>query len=444
MKRFYCLMTAVALVITLLPGCSRPAFTQTQTASTSEASPANQAQQSATEQQAQPEDQPNPQSGSYSGSDSGSSVSTNSNGSLSPAQSPAVDRRVTLLAVGDIMVHDEQLEAAWDPKHQTYQFMPFFSKVEPVLKQTDWLVGNLETTLSGKDLRYSGYPQFNTPDTLATTLKQLGFSAVTTANNHSLDRREVGVLRTLDALRKAGIPSTGTFRSPAERNQPLFLEKNGLKLAILAYSYGTNGIPIPQGKPYLINLIQRDLIKRDIATARKHGADLVAVALHFGVEYQRMPSDFQRKVASQAILDGADLIIGAHPHVVQPYEWQTVKSANGQVRKALILYSLGNFISAQRRDYKDVGVIAKLTLLKKGSGEALIEGTQMIPTYVHYYRSQGKRHYVIYPLSATLAARQKQKDPAITAQTYQLMASYLKEMNVHVNRLNEANRLVKN
>lgn len=415
MNRFVSLLLASTLSITAATGCSQAAFTQR-----NQSPPA----------QSVPTEKPIP-------------PQTDASPSETPIDPPIVDQRVSLLAVGDIMVHDEQLEAAWDSKQKHYQFLPFFAKVQPVLKQTDWLVGNLETTLSGSDLRFSGYPQFNTPDALATTLKQVGFTALTTANNHSLDRREIGVIRTLDALKKAGIPSTGTFRSADERNQPLFLQKNGLKLAILAYSYGTNGIPVPKGKPYLINLIQPELIKKDIATAKQQGADLVAVALHFGIEYQRMPSEFQRKIANQALQDGADLIIGAHPHVVQPYEWQTIRSANGQIRKGLVLYSLGNFISAQRREYKDVGMIAKLTLLKKASGEASIEQAEMIPTYVHYYRSAGKRNYVIYPIAETLASKQKQKDPALTAQAYQTMANYLKEINVHVNRLNQTKRLAK-
>ncbi|MGC5325582.1 CapA family protein [Brevibacillus sp. SYSU BS000544] len=416
MKRFFSLVTAVSLL--LVTGCSIPAFSN---------SVDNTTKQEAKEVS--------------SNSAAPSPTSTNQPVSPPPPEPVAVDQRVTLMTVGDIMVHDEQLEAAWDTKSKSYQFQPFFAKVQPILKQGDIVIGNLETTLAGADLRYSGYPEFNSPDSLATTLKQVGFTALTTANNHSLDRREKGVIRTLDALKRADLPSTGTFRTAEERMQPMILEKNGVKLAVLAYSYGTNGIPLPKGKPYLVNLIQPALIKQDIARAKLAGADIVAVALHFGNEYQRMPSDFQKKTANQCLVDGADLIIGHHPHVVQPYEWRTVTLPDGKVKKGLIMYSLGNFISAQRNDYKDIGAIAKITLLKDKNGTALVENAEIIPTYVHYYRQAGKRNYVIYPIAQTLQARGKQNDPQLTLQVYRLLERYHKEMIVHVNKLIQTKKL---
>ncbi|NGQ93687.1 CapA family protein [Brevibacillus sp. SYP-B805] len=358
--------------------------------------------------------------------------------SLPPSPQPAeaasppvlADRKVTLMAVGDIMVHQEQLEAAWDVRKKAYDFAPFFAKVAPLLKSADLAIGNLETTLAGSDLRFTGYPEFNSPESLAAALKQAGFTAVTTANNHSLDRRETGVLRTIAHLDQAGLAHTGTFRSAGERERPLILEKNGIKLGVLAYTYGTNGIPIPQGKPYLVNLIQPALIKQDIAKARALGADLVAVALHFGSEYQRMPNESQKKIADVTIQAGADLILGAHPHVLQPYEWRTVTLPDGSKRTGFVAYSLGNFISAQRRDYKDVGGILKLTLHKRQDGQTVVESPEIIPTYVHYVRKAGKRHYVIYPLPQTLQANQK--DPLLNGDTYRYMQRLYKEISVHV------------
>ncbi|MFY0545208.1 CapA family protein [Brevibacillus sp. H7] len=349
-----------------------------------------------------------------------------------PPLVPPQDIKVTLMAVGDIMVHQEQLEAAWDAKSKTYDFAPFFSKVTPIFQEADWVIGNLETTLSGSASRYTGYPEFNTPESLALTLKQAGFTAVTTANNHSLDRREAGVLKTIEHLDRAGLAHTGTFRNPSERDEPLFLEKDGITLAVLAYTYGTNGIPIPKGKPYLVNLIQPQLIKQDIARARALGADFVAVALHFGAEYQRMPNDSQRTIADLCLQYGADLILGAHPHVVQPYEWRTVTLENGQQHTGFVAYSLGNFISAQRRDYKDVGAILKLTLVKRATGEAKLESAELIPTYVHYYRKDGKRKYVVYPLPQTLQAVNVTKDPMLTKDLLAYLKRLYKEMTVHV------------
>jgi poly-gamma-glutamate capsule biosynthesis protein CapA/YwtB (metallophosphatase superfamily) len=350
--------------------------------------------------------------------------------SLPPA--PAKEQRVRLMAVGDIMVHQEQLEAAWDGKRKTYDFAPFFTKVAPILREADWVVGNLETTLSGSAARYTGYPQFNTPETLAVALKQAGFTAVTTANNHSLDRRESGVLRTIEHLDRAGLAHTGTFRTATERNEPLLLKKGDITLAVLAYTYGTNGIPIPKGKPHLVNLIQPQLIKRDIARARSLGADFVAVALHFGAEYQRMPNESQRTIAETCLKFGADIILGAHPHVVQPMERRTVTMENGQQHTGVVAYSLGNFVSAQRRDFKDVGAILSLTLTKQASGVARVEEMKLIPTYVHYYREKGKRHYVIYPLPQTLQAAKEKKDPILTRELFAHMNRLYQEISVHV------------
>jgi poly-gamma-glutamate synthesis protein (capsule biosynthesis protein) len=142
---------------------------------------------------------------------------------------------------------------------------------------------------------------FNSPAELGHTLKDVGFTAVSTANNHSLDRKESGILQTIKHLDEAGLLHTGTFASPEERDEPLLLKKDGFTLALLSYTYGTNGIAIPDGKPYMINLIDPELIKEDIARAREKGADLVAVALHFGVEYQRQPNEAQKKTAEQCI-----------------------------------------------------------------------------------------------------------------------------------------------
>jgi len=341
------------------------------------------------------------------------------------------ESKLTLLAVGDIMVHQEQIESAYVSKRKSYDFSPSFARISPLLQGGDIVIGNLETTLSGKEMRYSGYPKFNTPESLLAALQQAGFTALTTANNHSLDRREQGVMRTLDHLEKAGIPSTGTFRTAQEREEPLILEKNGIKLGVIAYTYGTNGIPIPEGKPFLVNLIRPKLIQQDIATARARGADIVAVALHFGDEYQRWPNSYQRSIVDQCLQFGADLILGTHPHVVQPYEWRTVKQADGRLRRGLVFYSLGNFISAQRGDYKDVGAIAKVVISKQGSGTAVIEKAELIPTYVHYFRTAGKRNYLVYPVEETLRNKQQQKDPYLTEAVYHKLQGILGEMSVH-------------
>ncbi|WP_309479122.1 CapA family protein [Brevibacillus agri] len=353
-----------------------------------------------------------------------------------PEQAPSrfPEQRISLLAVGDIMVHQEQMDAVWNPATKTYDFNKFFPYVTPLFQEADWVIGNLETTMSGSQARYSGYPMFNSPESLAQTLKEVGFTAVTTANNHSMDRKEQGVLQTIKYLDQAGILHTGTFASVEERNEPLLLTKDGFTLALLSYTYGTNGIPVPPKKPYLVNLIAPELMKQDIARAKEKGADLVAVALHFGVEYQRLPNAEQIRTAELCLTYGADLILGAHPHVVQPYEWKTVTREDGTEHTGLIAYSLGNFVSAQRWDYKDVGAILKLTLHKDESGKASIEQAELLPTYVHFFRKNNKRNYVIYPVNETLAGLMRgEKYPTLTKEAIQYMTRLQKEMPVHVN-----------
>ena len=354
-------------------------------------------------------------------------------GGAYPSRFP--EERVTLMAVGDIMVHDQQLEAAWSPQTKSYDFHPSFVHVKPLFQEADWVIGNLETTLAGSEARYSGYPMFNSPESLATVLKEIGVTAVSTANNHSLDRKEQGVLQTIAHLDEAGILHTGTFRSAEERSQPLLLQKGNVTLALLSYTYGTNGIPIPEGKPYLVNLIDPTLIKQDIEAARNMGADLVAVALHFGEEYSRLPNEKQKQTAELCLQYGADLILGSHPHVVQPYEWKTVIREDGTEHKGLIAYSLGNFISAQRWDYKDVGAILKLTLYKGGKGEAAIESVELIPTYVYFYRKDGKRNYVIYPVPQTLEKWDRgERDPYLSQEALAYMRQLAKELPVHASQ----------
>ena len=424
MKTKWCLWAlVVALGCTSAAGCVPPVAKQEQLSTT----PA---------QNVVPSSEPAPSAQSNQQTDNTTKASEEQKAAQVDPPSRFPEQRITVMAVGDIMVHQEQMDAAWNPATKAYDFRPFFTHVEPLFKEADWVIGNLETTMSGSGAGYTGYPMFNSPESLAPTLKEVGFTAVSTANNHSLDRREQGVLQTIKYLDQAGILHTGTFASPKERDEPLLIHKDGFTLGLVSYTYGTNGIPIPQGKDYLINLISPELIKRDIARAREKGADLVAVALHFGEEYQRFPNEAQKKTAELCLTYGADLILGAHPHVVQPYEWKTVTLEDGRQHKGLITYSLGNFISAQRWDYKDVGAILRLTLHKSEAGEASIEEAEMIPTYVHFYRKNGKRNYVIYPIPQTLERlANNEKFATLTKEAVNYMKQLQKEMPLHVNTI---------
>lgn len=308
-----------------------------------------------------------------------------------------------LIAVGDIMMHMPQLPAYYDKTANRYNFNPFFEKVKPIIEQGDWSLANLETPISAKDLGYSGYPRFNAPSELAAALNYAGFNIVTNANNHSLDRGAEGIKRTLQHLEEQGFATKGTARSQAEADKLTIIEHKDIKMGLLAYTYGTNGIPIPKGKPYSVAIIDEQAIIKDIKRLREAGADFVTVALHFGVEYQTTPNDSQKKLARKLIAAGADIIAGAHTHVVQPYETVEVAEADGSVRRGLIIYSMGNFISNQRGDTKDCGVIFKVHIHKDHDANLTTIGdVEAIPTWVHRMKKNKVNHYQILPMKQSI------------------------------------------
>ncbi|GIQ67631.1 CapA family protein [Xylanibacillus composti] len=358
-------------------------------------------------------------------------------GALIPASST---REATLVAVGDIMMHSPQITAAYNVTTATYSFDSYFEHLDGYL-DGDWVIGNLETPMAGQESGYSGYPQFNAPEQLAKALKNAGFHIVSTANNHSLDRREAGVRQTIAFLEETGLHHTGTARSESESARTLMVTKNDIHAAFLSYTYGTNGIPIPAGKDYLVNLIDEERIKQDIRQARENGADLVSISLHFGHEYHRQPSDEQKQLSQSFIQAGADIILGSHPHVVQPYEWIEAEDADGHKRKGIVIYSLGNFISNQGPDqgtakYTDVGVIFSVPVTKQfPEGRITLGEPETISTWVHKYYDNGKRKYRILPMEAVLESKD---DALLQSFQYAMLEEYATEMSAHLQSLSEA------
>jgi poly-gamma-glutamate capsule biosynthesis protein CapA/YwtB (metallophosphatase superfamily) len=282
---------------------------------------------------------------------------------------------VSLAIVGDLMCHSQQFNAA--KKDSGYDFNPAFAPVKKYLENADFTFGNLETVTAGASLNYTGYPMFNTPVQYLDALKNAGFDVLTTANNHSLDRGFVGVEKTITELNNRSILHTGTARSLDERNNSLILTKNNTKLGVLAYTYGTNGIKIPDGKGFCVNLIDTLQIKEDILRSKQSGADVVLVFVHWGNEYQRFPSDSQKMIESYIHRNGGLLVFGSHPHVLQPI------NASTDYTSGFTIFSLGNFISAQRKQYTDCGIIVKMKLIKNlATNEVLVSKANFVPTYV--------------------------------------------------------------
>lgn len=301
---------------------------------------------------------------------------------------------VTVSFVGDLMCHSTQFNYA-KVENDSFDFRPVYREIKNVLAYADFTIGNLETVTAGRSAGYSGYPFFNSPDDFIVALKDAGFDLLITSNNHSLDKGEKGVLRTIEQIKLNNLQYTGTFNSESDRDSIRVVDLNGIKIAILSYTYGTNGIPKPKGKDYIVNLIDYSLIESDIKKARTN-TELVLVYFHFGEEYQRLPNQYQKEVVEKTINSGADVIIGSHPHVIQPVEY--FKTSGAKLDTGFVAYSLGNFISNQRWRYSDAGLILNINLTKNFTTDSIfISGVNYVPTWVFRGNTDAGREYIILP-----------------------------------------------
>ncbi|WP_053366713.1 CapA family protein [Bacillus sp. FJAT-27245] len=297
----------------------------------------------------------------------------------------------TIGAIGDILIHDHVYNDA--KTGNGYNFKPMLEPVKGMLQAPDILIANQESLVGGIDLGISSYPSFNSPFELSDAVMNAGVDIVSTANNHSLDKGFRGVEAQISHFNNIGLPFTGTAISKEGREKITVLKKNGIRLAFLSYTYGTNGIPIPQGKDFAVNLIDRELMKKDIAKA-KTNSDAVVVSVHWGNEYQRFPTDGQKSLAAFMADQGVDIIFGSHPHVLQPMEW--IQRKDG--KRTFVVYSLGNFLSAQIGDYKDIGGLVTLKLTKRVNEKGTtveVASPSFQPTFV--YR-KNRRDFRVIPL----------------------------------------------
>ncbi len=308
---------------------------------------------------------------------------------------PAPVETLRLIFAGDIMVHESQIHAAKTPESEGYDFSASFEYIQPVLQSADLAIGNLELTMPGEE-PYLGYPMFRCPEELSMALRGAGFDLLMTANNHSNDSGADGVINTIDVLEESGFYHTGTFQNPEDKeaSYPLIVYKKGFKLAFLNYTFGTNGNRTRP--PSIVNAIDSAQISEDFRVARDLQADAIVVVMHWGLEYQLKENHEQQKIAKQLLREGADLIIGAHPHVVQPARWET---ADGN-KEVLVAYSLGNFISGQLKQHTDGGILVEVELTKK-NGHTTIEDASFIPVWRHIEKlPSGKRVYRTLPIAA--------------------------------------------
>ncbi|MYL62642.1 CapA family protein [Bacillus hwajinpoensis] len=294
---------------------------------------------------------------------------------------------LTLAAIGDILIHDRVYEKAVEAGK--YNFNPMLQNVQNQLQDADITIANQETVIGGTSIGLSSYPSFNSPTEVGDALKMSGVDIVSMANNHTLDRGEMAIQNAIQHWKKIGILYTGSYLSNEDRNQIRTIQHNGISLAFLSYTYGTNGIRPPANKPYLVNYIDKKVMRKDIQNAKKQ-ADGVVVSVHFGTEYERYPNKTQLELSSFLAEAGADLILGHHPHVLQPLEWIETKDK----RNVLVAYSLGNFWSGQKDGYKDIGGILKVEFSKeqfRGKTTFSVTSPSFTPTFVD-------QNYHVHPL----------------------------------------------
>ena len=331
-----------------------------------------------------------------------------------PEPKPIVSR---LMVAGDVMSHMPLTNDCYVKETDSYDYGHVLRDAAQQLALADYAVANLETTLAGGP-EYSGYPRFNSPDGLAYSIRDAGFDLLCTTNNHCLDKGVSGLNRTLDVLDEAGVPHVGTYRTQEERdeNQGIYVaDVGGISVAFLAYTYGLNGHRLPKDGPYAANVFNTDyytsvsnpdyeLLRADMAAARALDADLIAVIIHWGWEYHTKQNRNQEELARFLVEQGAGLVLGGHPHVLQPYDMVSVTGADGEERQGFVIYSLGNFISNQNFSddrKKDLAtkttVILDLELTKSPDGNTSLTDVRYTPYYMLHRNGKpvGERRFLV-------------------------------------------------
>jgi poly-gamma-glutamate synthesis protein (capsule biosynthesis protein) len=297
-----------------------------------------------------------------------------------------------LIFAGDLMGHITQINAAQrEAGGKGYDYNPVYQHLKPYFSGADLSVINLEHTLGGEP--YTGYPEFSSPDESMFAIKDAGFDLIATANNHSLDRSKKGLERTVAVLDSMGLKHFGIYRDAAERESryPLIVEKNGIKMAFLNYTYGTNSLV--EKAPNIVNRIDTAQIAADIAKAKRSSPDAIIAFMHWGAEYENVENKEQRGQAAFLARNGVNLIIGGHPHVVQPFGKVAAPAGADSVP---VIYSLGNFVSNQRRRYTDGGVIFDVSLRKSG-GKIKVVDYGYMPFWVYRFIKDGGNAYRLLP-----------------------------------------------
>ena len=305
----------------------------------------------------------------------------------------STDDKFSMLFIGDIMGHDEQIWSAENRETHLYNYDDVFKYIKPVISEADIVIANFEVTLDGQP--YMGYPQFSSPADLAVACKNAGIEYLVNANNHAADRGKKGIINTINKLDSIGIPHTGTFLNSSCRDSltPLMIHKNGTSIALLNYTFSTNGIKVPE--PVIVNMLDKEIITNDVNKAKNKKADIIILFLHWGTEYDTIPSKIQTDLAEYFQSIGVDMVIGSHPHVLQKMLLtKNITTGNEDV----VVYSLGNFVSNQRKPKTDGGSMVRVELTKNGD-KYRISNAGYYLTWVYTPIEKYRKKFFILPCS---------------------------------------------
>lgn len=327
-----------------------------------------------------------------------SPVSAKEKKTRTPVEKEETEKKVTLSMVGDVLLH-LTVQGTVKDKKGNYNYKPIFKEIKKTIQSYDIAIVNQETILGGKELGISGYPMFNASYEIGDAIYDAGFDVILHANNHALDRGKKGIFNTLNFWKKTypELGVVGMYSNEKESKKIYIHEKNGIKIAILNYTYGTNGLKPPVDMPYAVNYLNKKKVESDIKKAKKQ-ADFVIVCPHWGTEYYHGVSDYQKYWANIFLKNKVDLVIGAHPHVIEPVEWMEDKKTG---HKMLVYYSLGNFLNGTIAEgalgNRYLGGMAEVVITKKEGKKAKIEDYGVIALLNH--REKKKQGTKIYKLA---------------------------------------------
>ena len=317
-----------------------------------------------------------------------------------------IDVSFTLSAIGDVMCHNTQYKDAYNSETGSYE----------------------ETTFAGEDRGYSGYPTFNSPDSLAYELKDIGIDVLSTAGNHALDKGFDGLSRTIEVLDDADIAHVGTYKTQEDQNKTLIKYVKGIKIAFVNYTYGTNGIPVPSDKPFCVNLIDENLMKQQIDSAKEENPDIIIACMHWGNEYKTTQNSTQEELADFLFQNGVDIILGTHPHVLEPMEKRTVTLEDGTTKDGFVIYSLGNFISGQNAENTKDSIILNLDITKHVDGTITIDSYDYIPIYMYTDTTKSTQKMKLLDINKNIASYEASSASSISTSLYNTLNSELSKI----------------